>query len=46
MMRSLHGRRGSPHTIYVNRTFFGLYSLLSRLHARVRITMPDFALAA
>lgn len=42
MLRTMRGRRGSPDTIYVNRTFFGLYSLLSRLRARVRIAMPDF----
>ncbi len=40
-LRGLRGRRGSPDTIYVNRTFFGLYNLLSRLRARVEVRMPD-----
>ncbi len=43
MMKSLRGQRGSPDTIYVNRTFFGLYSLLSRLRARVKIRVPGFS---
>lgn len=34
-LRSLRGARGSAHSLYVNRTYFGLYSLLSRLRARV-----------
>jgi predicted unusual protein kinase regulating ubiquinone biosynthesis (AarF/ABC1/UbiB family) len=34
-LRATRGRRGSAHSVYVNRTFFGLYSLLSRLGARV-----------
>lgn len=42
LLRTLRGQRGSPDTIYVNRAFFGLYSLLSRLRARVTIRMPDF----
>lgn len=45
LMRTLRGRRGSPDTIYVNRAFFGLYSLLSRLRARVDVRMPDFVAA-
>lgn len=40
LMRNLRGRRGSPDTIYVNRAFFGLYSLLSRLRARIKTSMP------
>jgi predicted unusual protein kinase regulating ubiquinone biosynthesis (AarF/ABC1/UbiB family) len=36
IVRSPRGSRGSPHTIYVNRAYFGLYSLLARLRARVR----------
>jgi hypothetical protein len=39
-LRSLRGRRGSADSIYVNRTFFGLYSLLSRLRARIRVSLP------
>ncbi len=42
LLRTLRGRRGSPDTIYVNRTFFGLYSLLCRLRAQVTIRLPDW----
>ena len=38
--RTMRGQRGSADTIYVNRTFFGLYSLLTRLRARVQIPPP------
>ncbi|MDZ4743814.1 MAG: AarF/UbiB family protein [Verrucomicrobiota bacterium] len=34
--RSLKGKRGSAHSLYVNRTYFGLYSLLARLKAKVK----------
>ena len=36
IIRNPRGVRGSPHTIYVNRTYFGLYSLLARLRAKVK----------
>ncbi len=36
-LRKMNGNRGSKHFIYVNRTFFGLYSLLSDLNATVKI---------
>jgi predicted unusual protein kinase regulating ubiquinone biosynthesis (AarF/ABC1/UbiB family) len=36
-LRKMSGNRGSRHFIYVNRTFFGLYSLLSDLKATVKI---------
>ena len=39
-LRTMRGQRGSPDTIYVNRTFFGLYSLLGRLRAEVRVDLP------
>jgi hypothetical protein len=35
-LREVSGRRGSPDSVYVNRTYFGLYSLLSRLGAKVK----------
>jgi predicted unusual protein kinase regulating ubiquinone biosynthesis (AarF/ABC1/UbiB family) len=41
-LRTMKGQRGSPDTIYVNRAFFGLYSLLGRLRARVDISFPDW----
>lgn len=45
-MRSMKGQRGSPDTVYVNRAFFGLYSLLGRLRARVRIELPTLIAGA
>ena len=36
-LRKMNGNRGSKHFIYVNRTFFGLYSLMFDLKAKVRI---------
>lgn len=36
IIRNPRGSRGSPHTIYVNRTYFGLYGLLARLRAKVK----------
>lgn len=34
-LRKMNGNRGSKHFLYVNRTFFGLYSLLHDLKAKV-----------
>jgi len=42
LMRTMRGRRGSADSIYVNRAFFGLYSLLGRLRARVNIQLPEW----
>ncbi|RXR21355.1 AarF/ABC1/UbiB kinase family protein [Flavobacterium amnicola] len=36
-LRKMNGNRGSKHFIYVNRTFFGLYSLLFDLKAKISI---------
>lgn len=36
-IRKMNTNRGSKHFIYVNRTFFGLYSLLFDLKARIKI---------
>jgi predicted unusual protein kinase regulating ubiquinone biosynthesis (AarF/ABC1/UbiB family) len=41
-LRTMKGERGSPDTIYVNRAFFGLYSLLGRLRAKVNVSLPDW----
>jgi predicted unusual protein kinase regulating ubiquinone biosynthesis (AarF/ABC1/UbiB family) len=41
-LRTLRGQRGSPDAIYLNRAFFGLYSLLGRIRARVRVELPDW----
>ncbi len=34
-LRKMNGNRGSKHFLYINRTFFGLYSLLHDLGAKV-----------
>ena len=34
-LRKMNGNRGSKHFIYINRTFFGLYTLLKDLKAKV-----------
>ncbi|OIQ21466.1 MAG: ABC transporter [Flavobacterium sp. MedPE-SWcel] len=36
-LRKMNGNRGSKHFIYVNRTFFGLYSLLFDLKSQIDI---------
>ncbi len=42
LLKESRGVRGSAQSIYVNRAYFGLYSLLSRLRARVRTRLPDW----
>jgi predicted unusual protein kinase regulating ubiquinone biosynthesis (AarF/ABC1/UbiB family) len=39
-LRGIRGERGSADTIYLNRTFFGLYSLLTRLRAHIQTPLP------
>ena len=34
-LRKMNGNRGSKHFLYINRTFFGLYSLMHELKARI-----------
>jgi predicted unusual protein kinase regulating ubiquinone biosynthesis (AarF/ABC1/UbiB family) len=36
-LRKMNGNRGSRHFIYVNRTFFGLYTLMADIKAKVKI---------
>lgn len=36
-LRKMNANRGSKHFIYVNRTFFGLYSLMFDLKAKVSV---------
>ena len=36
--------RGSRHGLYINRTYFGLYTLLNELKAHVKTTKPDWLL--
>lgn len=41
-LRRMRGARGTPDSVYVNRAYFGLYSLLSRLRARIRARLPEW----
>ena len=34
--------RGSQHGLYINRTYFGLYSLLNELKSKVKTTKPEW----
>ncbi|MBS0659908.1 MAG: AarF/ABC1/UbiB kinase family protein [Verrucomicrobia bacterium] len=45
-LRRMRGARGTPDSVYVNRAYFGLYSLLSRLRARVRVQLPEWLRSA
>lgn len=36
-LRKMNGNRGSKHFLYINRTFFGLYSLMHDLGARIEV---------
>ena len=40
-LRGMRGERGSADTIYLNRTFFGLYSLLARLRSCIKTPLPE-----
>jgi len=40
-LRGIRGQRGSADTIYLNRTFFGLYSLLTRLRSCIKTPLPE-----
>jgi len=41
-LKSAKSARGSQHGLYVNRTYFGLYSILNDLKANIRTTKPDW----
>ncbi|MEM6911360.1 MAG: AarF/UbiB family protein [Verrucomicrobiota bacterium] len=41
-LRSLRGARGSADSVYINRAYFGLYSLLVRLRSHVTTELPDW----
>lgn len=45
VLRKMKGARGTPDSVYVNRAYFGLYSLLSRLRAKVRTQLPAWITA-
>jgi predicted unusual protein kinase regulating ubiquinone biosynthesis (AarF/ABC1/UbiB family) len=40
-LKNVNAARGSEHGLYVNRTFFGLYTLLNDLKAKVNIELPE-----
>ncbi|KAA3436809.1 ABC1 kinase family protein [Rufibacter hautae] len=42
MFRNSRQARGSRHGLFVNRTYFGLYSLLNQLRAKINTTKPDW----
>ncbi len=45
-LKQANAARGSQHGLYVNRTYFGLYTLLNDLGARVRTTKPEWLMSA
>ncbi|GAA4301796.1 AarF/ABC1/UbiB kinase family protein [Nibribacter koreensis] len=42
MFRQSRQARGSKHGLFINRTYFGLYSLLNQLGAHITTTKPDW----
>jgi predicted unusual protein kinase regulating ubiquinone biosynthesis (AarF/ABC1/UbiB family) len=44
-LKSSKVARGSQHGLYVNRTYFGLYSILNELRAKVTTTRPEWLCA-
>ena len=41
-LRNSRHPRGSKHGLYINRTYFGLYTLLNELRAEVNTTKPEW----
>ncbi len=41
-LRNSKVARGSQHGLYVNRTYFGLYSILNELRANIYVTKPEW----
>ncbi|MDX2303218.1 MAG: AarF/ABC1/UbiB kinase family protein [Microscillaceae bacterium] len=41
-VRNSKEARGSRHSLYINRTYFGLYSILNELRAEVKTTRPEW----
>lgn len=41
-LRNSKHARGSKHGLYINRTYFGLYSILNELKAHIDITKPEW----
>ncbi|MFT2008359.1 ABC1 kinase family protein [Pontibacter sp. 13R65] len=42
MFKNSRQARGSRHGLFINRTYFGLYSLLNQLRANITTTKPDW----
>ncbi|GGK56393.1 ABC1 kinase family protein [Rufibacter glacialis] len=42
MFRNSRQARGSRHGLFINRTYFGLYSLLNQLKAHITTTKPEW----
>jgi predicted unusual protein kinase regulating ubiquinone biosynthesis (AarF/ABC1/UbiB family) len=42
MFRNSRQARGSRHGLFINRTYFGLYSILNQLRAHIQITTPEW----
>ena len=38
----MQGGRGNAESLYLNRSYFGLYNLLGQLRAKVKTQMPTF----
>lgn len=41
-LRNSKMARGSPHGLYINRTYFGIYNILNQLGAKVKIKTSDW----
>ncbi|TXK51598.1 phosphotransferase [Pontibacter qinzhouensis] len=42
MFKNSRQARGSRHGLFINRTYFGLYSLLNQMQANIKTTKPDW----
>jgi len=45
-LRNSRHPRGSKHGLYINRTYFGLYSILNELGANVETTKPEWLVSS
>ena len=41
-LQKMQGGRGNAESLYLNRSYFGLYNLLGQLRAKVKTQMPAF----
>lgn len=44
-LKQANAARGSQHGLYINRTYFGLYTLLNDLKANIRTTKPEWLMS-